>query len=228
MIRTTLQPRFKWWTLGYTILCLVFGVWGGYDYWVGIPKREADFAQYIGLTVAKDLLETRAQQRVLTETEVDAYEAAKAQLASYAEPPDPVAGWDRQLQLWAYVIGCGVMGFPWFAWTLYSTSRSTWTLHDDGSLETPTGTIAASDMTDIDMSRWMSKSLVKVLSVNEGSTELDDYKYRGVAAIVVELTDRFHPGQWTKEARPVKENDEDPIDDTVSSISSDSNNESRA
>jgi hypothetical protein len=33
--------------------------------------------------------------------------------------------------------------------------------------------------------------------------KLDDYEYKGVEDIVAVLAARFHPGQWTSDARPI-------------------------
>ncbi len=225
MIQTRLQPRFKYWTIGYTILCLAFGIWGGYDYWVAIPRQEQQFAQYLVAAGIRDTLELEAGKRLLNDGELQAYEAAKQVIASYAEPPEPVAGWDKPLQLWAYVIGCGVIGFPWCAWMLYSTGRKSWSLNDDGSLTTPEGLIYANMVSDIDMSRWMAKSLATVKVADGRDIALDDYKYKNVDRIVAALAERFHPGQWTKDARPVKgaddEDDDEGDGDTLIAAESD-------
>ncbi len=215
MIQTRLQPRFKYWTLGYTFLCLAFGIWGGYDYWVEIPKQEEQFVRYIVAASLRDGLELEAGKRLLNDEEMKAYELSKNVIASYAEPPEPVAGWDKPLQLWAYVVGCGVIGFPWCAWTLWSAGRKQWSLNDDGSMATPEGDVHAALVTEIDMSRWMSKSIAVVMLADGREISLDDYKYKNVDRIVAALAERFHPGQWTKEARPVKGADDDDDDDAT-------------
>ena len=45
-IETTLQPRQKWWNILYTVICAVLGLWGAYDYWVTIPRKEEEVARY--------------------------------------------------------------------------------------------------------------------------------------------------------------------------------------
>jgi hypothetical protein len=88
---------------------------------------------------------------------------------------------------------------------LVSAARKRWTLHEDGTLDTPDGTIPAERLADIDMDRWMSKSIAVVKDADGREYPLDDYKWKNTDKIVVELCRRFHPGQWTDEARPVDE-----------------------
>lgn len=209
MIQTRLQPRFKYWTFGYSVLCLVLGIWGGYDYWVGIPAREAAYLQYTEAVLLRDALDAKSQRGLLTDGEIAAYEAAKQQINATPEPPQPVPGWDRALQLWAYVVGCGILGFPWCTWTLVQASKRRWTLNDDGSLAAPEGQFAANELADIDMSRWMAKSIVTVKTVAGQELRLDDYKYKGVDKIAAALAARFHPGKWTDEPRPVATDDDE-------------------
>jgi hypothetical protein len=38
---------------------------------------------------------------------------------------------------------------------------------------------------------------------NGTRVKLDDYEYKGVEDIVAVLAARFHPGQWTSDARPI-------------------------
>ncbi|MCP3858835.1 MAG: hypothetical protein GY704_04225 [Phycisphaeraceae bacterium] len=87
-----------------------------------------------------------------------------------------------------------------------------WRLEEDGTLVTPDGSFPADQITDIDMSVWMKKSIARVEV--EGPTEpivLDDYEYENVYLIVGALAHRFHPDAWTDEAKPVK--DDEPEDD---------------
>ncbi len=205
-ITTRLQPRFKFWMALYTVFCFAFGAWGAYDYWVKYPALEDAARDYTRLKNRQDELSASAQSRALTADETAEYEAAKTRLTTeYAEPPTPPSGFDKPFQLWGYVIGCGVLGGPWFAWVLVSAMRQSWTLHDDGSLTTPERTIPAESIADIDMSRWMSKSIATVKDTDGREYPLDDYKWKHVDQIVVQLCHRFHPGEWTEKARPVDE-----------------------
>ena len=130
-------------------------------------------------------------------------------------PPEPPASYDGWVNLWVYFVGCGILGTPWFVWKFISRRGQTWILQDDGSLQTPDGTFAADQILDIDMSIWMKKSLAKVMV--EGQNDpivLDDYEYQNVYLIVGALANRFHPDEWTEEAKPVKDakDTDDPAD----------------
>jgi hypothetical protein len=49
----------------------------------------------------------------------------------------------------------------------------------------------------------MEKSIATVVTTGGERVELDDYHYKGVEDIVAVLAARFHPGQWTSDARPI-------------------------
>jgi hypothetical protein len=100
------------------------------------------------------------------------------------------------------------------------TVRQVYTLEDDGSLQMPQGTWPADDIADIDMDRWMAKSIAHVVHKDGRRVMLDDYKFKNMHRIVGELAHRFHPEAWTAEAKPVKEaaegeseGDSEPLDD---------------
>ena len=95
------------------------------------------------------------------------------------------------------------MGVPWFAWAQWRLSRSRYRLNDDGSFDCGAGSFAHDEVTGIDMDRWMAKSIAFVLLKDGRRIELDDFKYKGVEDIVAALAARFHPGQWTSDARPI-------------------------
>jgi hypothetical protein len=53
------------------------------------------------------------------------------------------------------------------------------------------------------MSQWMSKSTAFVEISDGPRIKLDDYKYAGIEDLVAVLAARFHPGEWTSDARPI-------------------------
>jgi hypothetical protein len=120
--------------------------------------------------------------------------------------PEPPASYDRWVNLWVYVVGTGILGTPYFAWRLFSRRGQTWRLEDDGSLSTPEGTYPADAIEDIDMSIWMKKSIAKVRIRDRAEpVVLDDYEYQDAYRIIGTLAHKFHPDEWTEEAKPVKE-----------------------
>ena len=57
---------------------------------------------------------------------------------------------------------------------------------------------------DIDLSKWMSKSIATVVTTDGKRIVLDDYKYRGMDKLVGALATRFYPDDWTPDARDLK------------------------
>ena len=150
----------------------------------------------------------------LTDEEKEEYKTLKKTIEVDFEntAPEPPASYDGWVNFWVYFVGTGILGTPWFVWKLWSRRGMSWRLEEDGSLVTPEGTFTADEITDIDMSVWMKKSIARVEV--EGPTEpivLDDYEYENVYLIVGALAHRFHPDAWTDEAKPVK--DDEPEDD---------------
>jgi hypothetical protein len=202
-IQTRIQPRQTFWNCLYIVLCLGLGIWGWYDYSVKIPGNEAAFAEYSAAEKVKSTLEKQVQTTPLTDAEKTDYKAALEILTKYKEKPAEPAAYDRAVQLWLYIVGCGLLGVPWFAIAQWRLSRVKHRLEDNGDLIGPEGLFPASEIADIDMSSWMSKSIALVVTRDGRRTQLDDYKYQGTEEIVATLAARFHPGKWTSDARPI-------------------------
>lgn len=203
-IQATVQPRQILWNLVYAILCGGLALWGAWDYWVTIPRAEQDFERYTAASEEYQSLTEESRRRSLDEAERRSFIAAEAVVNEFKnDPPVKPAAYDRAVQLWLYMIGCGVLGTPAFLWNLVAMPRAArrYRLDDDGSLHTPAGTFAASEIASIDMAKWMAKSIATVSATDGRSVKLDDYKFRNIHLIVGSLAVRFHPEQWTSEAR---------------------------
>jgi hypothetical protein len=204
-IRTKIQPFLFYRDIVIAVLCAVFGVWGWYDYSVSIPRREAAFAEYTDLVTKRDGYEKQALVAALSTTDQEELTAIKSRLAKdYLEAPVPVPSYDRMLQFWVYFVGCGVLGTPWAIWSIISLRRRSFAITEDGTLVTPEGSCPVGEVRDIDMSRWMSKSIAVVTLANGTTSLLDDYKYRNVHRIVGAIAHRLYPADWTIEAKMVK------------------------
>ena len=202
-IETRIQPRQTIQNLAYGVICLVLAVWGWYDYSVKIPAAEAAFREYTAAAERKGVLENTTKERVLNEAERGEYNAVQATLAKYKEKPAEPAAYDRPVQLWLYIVGCGVLGVPWFAYAQWQLSRARFRLGDDGSFECNFGTFQAGQIRGIKMDKWMLKSIAVVQLDGGMEVVLDDYKYKGVEEIVAHFAGRFEPGKWTSDARPI-------------------------
>lgn len=203
-IQATVQPRQIIWNVVYAVLCGGLALWGAWDYWVTIPRAEADFARFTEASEIHQRLTDESRSRALDDAERASFLAAEEVLNEFKdEPPVKPAAYDRAVQLWLYMVGCGVLGTPAFLWNLIVLPRQArqWRLDDNGALTTPTATIAPEEIADIDMSRWMAKSIATVKISDGREIKLDDYKFRDMHLIVGALASRFHPEEWTEEAR---------------------------
>ncbi len=216
-IVTSIQPFTLWRNTGFAALCLIFAIWGWYDYDVKIPRLERDSAAY---TEAKDIrsnLEKAAETAELKPEQLQQLDTARKVLddikARYgsAVPSKPQA-YDRPVQLWLYIVGCGVLGVPMFVWPIVRTRRNPYRLDDDGTLHTPKGVVRPDEVEDIDMSRWCSPTgdrrstwTAKLLLKDGRKVLLDDHDHRGMHLIIGAYAHRLHPDQWTPEAKRVGE-----------------------
>ena len=103
---------------------------------------------------------------------------------------------------------------PIFLWIWYSTKRRVYQLDDDGTLHMPEGTWTWDEIKDIDMSRWMKKSIAYVEHADGSRVMLDDYKHKNLHLIVGRIASRFYPEQWDEEARMVRKRAEETSDET--------------
>lgn len=202
-----MRPRQFWFTASYALLCAAFGVWGAYDYWVRIPRQEADVLEYQAALETVNryaTLGTRDAAPLSADQDAE-YQSAQATVDRFAGgAPKPVAAYDRPLQLWVYTIGCGVIFTSLCVVSIIRTASRTFRLDDDGTLHAGVRSVSKDDVTAIDMTRWMTKSIAK-LKLHDGSTvTLDDYKYAGMHLIVGTYAHRFDPQAWNADATPVK------------------------
>lgn len=201
------------WLIVYTTLCLGLGVWGAYDYWVRIPNEEQQYRDFESVKGTFDSLQKKADEgRSLSAAERIAYEESKKRVAEFQPPPSPVPAWDRPLQLYVYVIGCGIISGPWFFWSLLKVRHKRvelTELSDAGILRSGDTTIEVRHATEIDMSRWMSKSIAVVRGSDGRSIEIDDYMLQHGETVVGFFAHRLLPAEWTTEAKRVTAADAD-------------------
>ena len=74
----------------------------------------------------------------------------------------------------------------------------------DGTLHLPQGAWPQDQIADIDMSRWMAKSIVYVVHTQGTRVKLDDYKHRNLHLIIGGIASRLHPKAWDAEAKQIK------------------------
>jgi hypothetical protein len=132
--------------------------------------------------------------------------------------------YDRLIKGFVF-IPCLPMGL-YFWWNLARLARRKYRLEDDGTLVAPGVTLKPDNIADIDMSRWMTKSIA-IVHGNEGQqVKLDDFYYKNTETIVGGIAHRFYPDDWTPDARPAKAVLSDVDEDTPADQPADSEDES--
>ncbi len=156
------------------------------------------------------------QMPLSEDTYPDAYTAYQATQAAIDEIGAVVTPgkYDRITQ-WAFILCLPCA--PYFFWLVVVARRQRYQLDDDGTLLMPEGTWKAADITDIDMSRWMAKSIAHVVDRDGVRVKLDDYKYRNLHLIIGAVASRVHPDDWDAEAKPIKAEAASEASETASS-----------
>lgn len=108
---------------------------------------------------------------------------------------------DRVVQ-WVFILCLPFV--PWFAWVIWRNLKRGYRLEDDGTLVTIDGRWPKDEIAEIDMGRWMEKSIATVVHTDGRRTNLDDFIHRGTDRIVGSLAHERMPDAWTPEAKPVK------------------------
>lgn len=108
---------------------------------------------------------------------------------------------DRMIQ-WAFILCLPFV--PLATWQYLGARRRTYVLDEDGTLHSPAGDWSEDEIADVDMSRWMSKSIATVVHEDGTKVELDDFVHKNVHLIVGRLAHARYPDQWHEDARQVK------------------------
>ena len=128
-----------------------------------------------------------------------AYVATQDAIEEIGEVTAP-GKYDRLTQ-WAFILCLPCA--PYFFWFYATARRQVYRLDDDGELHLPQGTWKADQISDIDMSRWMAKSIAQVVHRDGSRVKLDDYKFRNLHLIIGAIASRLYPDDWDAEARPI-------------------------
>ena len=128
-------------------------------------------------------------------------EGVSAGITAYQSFPVPNK-WNRMVQ-WLFIL-CGpyalVAGLQ-----LATGLRKNYSVDDEGAFHHPKGTWAAAEITDIDMSRWMSKSVARIIHADGHSVKVDDYVHQDADQIIGAIAHRLRPEEWTDHAKAVEE-----------------------
>ncbi len=136
-----------------------------------------------------------------------AWEIATQGVSEFAEVSKPET-YDRVIK--------GLIFIPCLPFGLYMLgalaikNRKHYRLDKEGNLHLPGGeTWNRDDIQDINMNKWMSKSIARPQHADGREVKLDDYIHQDMHLIVGGLAHRFHPDQWHEDARKVKTEDDE-------------------
>ncbi|MBT8484543.1 MAG: hypothetical protein HKO59_11010 [Phycisphaerales bacterium] len=132
-----------------------------------------------------------------SETFAQVYELVKRDVSETADVSPP-STFDRATQ-WMFIL-CLPFA-PYYLWSWLRDRRRVYRLEDDGTLHTPTAAIPSAEIADIDMSKWMRKSIAEVVTTDGTRIKLDDYVYRDMHRIVGALAVVHHPEDWDENAK---------------------------
>ena len=158
----------------------------------------------------------RTETRPLQGVALKVYEETAAYIDRIGEVTPPHA-YDRLIQ-WAF-IAC-LPFVPWYAFRYVQMRRVKYTLDDEGNLHSPLGAWEHDKIADIDMSRWMSKSIAEIVHEDGTRLKIDDYVHRDAHLIVGAIASEKHPDEWDEEGKKVKPADEtgEPTDDEAADL----------
>ena len=208
-VTTTIAKSFIVWRLVFIILCLVFGLWGVYDLVVDIPHRHQQHERFVEVQQRlAELTEISDERKVSGQTNTDeeiaeytSLEDEMKQLAPGGENPVPPGKFDPLIQ-WIYIL-C-LLCVPYFFLEIARVRGKIYRLDEDMTLHFPEGSWNAGDIVDIDMSRWMAKSIAWVVHVDGARVKLDDYLFTNTHLIVGAFASEKYPEQWDIEAKQIK------------------------
>lgn len=198
---------YTWRTIIIALAFVVLGVWGVYDYAVAIPRQFAQVQRFQQINREIEEFQSTAEQQELTPEERETYDRLLNELSAMGTPIPP-GKYDRLIK--------GLLFIPCLPYGLYLIGfsvhlcRRTYRLDDDGTLHLPQGAWKAQEITDIDMGRWMKKSIAHVVHANGQRAKLDDYQYRDMFRIVGAIAARLHPNEWDTNAKLLKPASADP------------------
>ena len=218
-IRTTIQPFVFWRNAIFAILCAAFGLWGWYDYSIKIPNLEADCVAFDQAKDTMKKLEMQSNTTELKNTQTEEFAAAKKTIdeitARNSGAPTKPSQYDRTMQMWLYIIGCGVLGTPFFIWPIIQAMKKKYVLQDDGTLHCPQGIFTVDQIAEIEMNRWCAKEgdrrstwTATVVTTDGKRIVLDDHDFKNMHLIIDGIAHRMMPDQWTADAKRVGEKTE--------------------
>jgi hypothetical protein len=190
------------------VLFLGLGLWGVYDYVVAIPAKQDKYDQFVQKTQRKEELDREKAAGVMPDqAKMDEYDQIGQWLTAQKDTPTPPSALDRATQ-WFFIASLPFA--PWFLWLYVKARRQSYRLDDEGTLHfvgdpaLGTGAWSQNEIADIDMSRWMAKSIAWLVKTDSTRLKLDAYLHKDLHLIIGAIANRMHPDDWDAEAKPIK------------------------
>ncbi|MGI9015333.1 MAG: hypothetical protein ACR2GY_13950 [Phycisphaerales bacterium] len=195
-LKTTIATHYFWRQVITAVVCIVFSVWGAYDLFVEIPYQTENAAKWEHY----DELAAKAETgRLRTAEEREQFASLKIYTEANERETKPAA-FDHIVQ-WMF-IAC-ILWVPWCFFQIAKIKKNKHQLDEDGTLHLPGNiTWQAEEIKDIDMSRWMAKSVAWVEHVDGHKVKLDAYLYKHLEKVIGHLAHRFYPDAWQTDGSP--------------------------
>lgn len=201
-IETRLATRYWMRKLILSVLFLVFGLWAVYDGWWKWPAERDAWLEYQQFAQLEEKRQASPNETLYGD-ELQTWQALRSK---YPTPPPERTQWDINFQRYLLVPLCfPITGLLLITWGM--SARRKYVYREDGSLSAPEGHFGADQMTGMDMTRWMSKSIA-MLEIEGGpkgggqAVKLDAWIYEGMEEIIERLNRRFHPEEYQDDAPP--------------------------
>ena len=170
---------------------------------IAVVRNQKDFSWLKGMLLSRlALLQPRRAGSTLEGIPRLAYDFSKQHIDALGGVPKKPGKFDSLTQ-WAFILCLPCA--PYFFYLCRRAKVKTYTLEDDGTLVTPEGRWTADQIKDIEMKRWMSKSVATVSTTSGTDVKLDDYLYKGMDKIVGAIAHKRYPNDWDENAKPLKD-----------------------
>jgi hypothetical protein len=130
---------------------------------------------------------------------MQAQTAAEVSLRAYDDVTQP-SKYDKPVQ-WLFIICLPFV--PFYLWSFLKTRNQSYLIEVDGTLHMPEGVWKSDEIADIDMRRWMAKSICWVVGSDSTRIKLDAHIHKNLDRIIGVIAHRLHPNEWSLDARPV-------------------------
>lgn len=182
-----------------------------YDYLIAIPRQQQTYDRFADLKKHLEELEKINQPSQEQIADFNKTQAELTALSPGGSPPVKPGKFNRATQL--FYIACFPFTF-YFVWLYAKAKRQVYRLDENGGLHFEadpalgSGVWAMDQIADIDMSRWMSKSIAHAVHTDGTRLKLDAYLHKNLDLIIGAIASRLYPDKWDEKARPVKPADE--------------------